>query len=60
MKWLFYGLAFAAGAVVGGYVVREVAINKIENPIADLLKPIIGDYATGATVTAVDTFIRSN
>lgn len=59
MRWLWYGLAFAAGAVVGGYVVREAAIKKIENPISDLLKPIIGDYATGATVTAVDTFIRN-
>jgi hypothetical protein len=62
MKWLLYTLTFAAGAVVGGLVVREMAIRKIETPINGLVDALLGDdsYAGGATKTAVNAYLRGN
>lgn len=62
MKWLVYTLTFAAGAVVGGLVVREVAIRKISDPIGGLADKLFGEnsYASGQTKTVVNQFLRSN
>jgi hypothetical protein len=61
VKWLLYSGIFVAGAVVGGLIVREVAIDKIENPVGDLADKIFGSnsYASGATKTVVDAFLRN-
>lgn len=62
MKFVWYSLTFVAGAVVGGLIVREIAISKIENPIGDLADRVFGSdsYASGMTKTAVNQFLRSN
>jgi hypothetical protein len=61
VKWIGYAAAFVAGAVVGGLVVREVAIHKIEDPINGLADRIFGadSYASGATKTVVNSFLRN-
>ena len=61
MKWLGYTVAFVAGAVVGGLIVRELAIAKIENPINALIDGVFppGTYWNGETKTQVDAFVRN-
>lgn len=62
MKWVWYSLTFVAGAVVGGLVVRELAIGKIEAPVNSLADKLFGStsYASGEVKTAFNQFLRSN
>ena len=62
MKWLLYSLTFVAGAVVGGLIVREVAIRKVTDPVGKLADKLFGSdsYASGQTKTVVNQFLRSN
>jgi hypothetical protein len=62
VKWLAGLAVFAAGVAIGYAVTREGCINKIEAPINKLVGGLLpaDSYAYGATVNAVDTFIRSN
>lgn len=62
MKWLGYTLAFVAGGVVGGLIVREIAIRKITDPIGKAADALLGNdsYASGQVKTAVNAFIRDN
>lgn len=61
MKWLGYTLAFVAGAIVGGVLVREVAIHKAEDPINKAADVLLGSdsYASGQTKTWVNQFLRN-
>ncbi len=61
MKYLGLGLAFVAGAVVGGLVVREIAIRKVTSPVGDLADKIFGkdSYWSGETKTVVNQFLRN-
>lgn len=60
-RWLGYTLTFLAGAVVGGLVVREIAIHKIEDPIDSAADSVFGkdSYASGATKTLVNAYLRN-
>jgi hypothetical protein len=62
VKFVWYGLTFVAGAVVGGLIVREIAISKIETPVGDLADKVFGkdSYASGQTKTWVNQFLRAN
>jgi hypothetical protein len=61
MKWVWYSVAFAAGAVVGGLVVREMAISKIETPVGKAVDALLGPdtYASGQIKTSVNAFLRN-
>jgi len=62
VKWAWYSLAFVAGAVVGGLVVREIAIRKITDPIGKAADALLGPdtYASGQIKTSVNAFLRDN
>lgn len=61
MKWLLYSGLFLGGAVVGGLIVRELAIERIEDPVNSLVDKVFGanTYASGATKTVVNSFLRN-
>jgi hypothetical protein len=61
VKWVWYGLTFVAGAIVGGAIVREIAIHKIEDPLNKGIDALLGpdSYASGQTKTWVNQFLRN-
>lgn len=62
MKVVFYGLTFVAGAVVGGLIVRRIALNKVEGAIGSGIDSILGKGSTygGVAKTFVNMFVESN
>ncbi len=62
MRWLLYTGVFVAGAVVGGLIVREIAIKKITDPIGKATDALLGSdsYASGEIKTQVNAFLRGN
>lgn len=62
MRWLLYAGIFLGGAVVGGLIVREIALQKITDPINRAADALLGSdsYAAGHVKTQVNAWLRSN
>lgn len=57
-----YGLTFVAGAVVGGLIVRQLAIHKIESGIGSAIDSALGKgtWYGGVAKTFANAFVESN
>ena len=55
-------LGFIAGAIVGGYVVKQLAIKRAEDGAGGVIDTVLGKGSTygGVAKTFVNMFIESN
>jgi hypothetical protein len=62
VKFVIYGGVFVAGAIVGGLIVRRLALNKIEGAVGYGIDTILGKGSAygGVAKTFVNMFVENN